>query len=273
MNNKKGFTLVEMLVVVLIIAILMGLAYRNLDFGKGMSEKAVTLNRMEKLAHAIEEYRAEYGQYPPVNRNHLKKMGFDIIEYMVPDHKTIGGWGTVDHPLFQFGLLGFLMPRYECDNRYNLGDYSAITLPAHYNNWQWKDYNQSGGAALQGNGPRDARAWQRWKPYVDDIIEPKRIDDTPGGRDIMDRYCAVGVKNGARHGIDLKNRPDYLLLYFTVVDGWGGHGRFKYRSDPPHSTYRLWWQRNPNEGYDINGEPIPGYVFKASDIIEAHVGH
>lgn len=64
-NRSAGFTLVEMLVVVLIIAVLIGITVKILGGAGRQAAKAQTVNRMERLKHSIEEYYTEYGQYPP----------------------------------------------------------------------------------------------------------------------------------------------------------------------------------------------------------------
>ena len=278
---KKGFTLVEMLVVVLIIALLMGVGYRILGFGRNVQERAVTKTRMEQLCHAIEEYHAEYGQYPPVNRRHVWN---DSIDYLLPDSATLSpGFFNVspnnneqDNPangnqLFQFGLLGFLMPRFKCDDRYDLSRFKG-GLSSLMDNWQWRDYNlDKDGRALKGNTARDERVWKKIKRYVDEIIDQEgdlagklQAGDPKIARDFIVGFPRLSPGSYS----NTTTSRQYYLCQITVCDGWGSKGgNIKYRSDPPHSSYRLWWQRDPSAVYNENNKPNPG------DVIEVHVGN
>jgi len=292
MKNKKGFTLIEMLVVVLIIAILMGIAYRILGFGKGAAERAATIKNLELLRHAIEEYRAIYGQYPPVNPKYVWK---DSIDFLMPDaspngHFSPGNFNNSpaatpgnntyffdpDKPMVQFGLLGYFMPRVKCDDRY---DWSTSTY-VWMDNWEWRHLNLNlAGGVNRNNTKRDEYAWNKIKPYVDDIIIPKEIDKPKPGKDnCEERWHTVAFpRTGTPRkygGFYTTSKPSYLLAQFTVNDGWDKGGKFKYRSEPPHSSYRLWWQNEPEDGYlPNNTDPDPNFKHKASDIIEGHVGH
>lgn len=63
---KKGFTLVELLVVVVVIVTLMGVAFRLGGVGSGETARSRTVNRMQRLENCLSGYYAAYGSYPPV---------------------------------------------------------------------------------------------------------------------------------------------------------------------------------------------------------------
>jgi len=243
-TRNTGFTLIEMLVVVVIIAILIGVAVRIIGWSTGVKEKAVTLKKMDQLRMAIEEYRAEYGQYPPVDRR--QTLPLDSINYMMPDWDSrneagIGVTTTFDEaPFFVFGLLAYLMPRYECDSRYHPMDQFDNKF---FENPQWSDSNRTiSGGYLRDNGPRDVRAWQKWKPFVDDIIEPDRphyMNPELGWDKSRGEHVYIVTKNVSGSTV-----PWYALMKYSVFDGWRNSQTIKYRSDPPHTTYRLWCERD-----------------------------
>lgn len=65
MGKRDGFTLLEVLVVVVVMMLLMAFAFRLSGVTGDAKNKSVTVARLQALSAAIEEFRAEYGQYPP----------------------------------------------------------------------------------------------------------------------------------------------------------------------------------------------------------------
>ena len=63
---KKAFTLVELLVVTLVIAILASIAFQIAGIGQDSKARNLTVARMQRLENAISGYFAAYGSYPPV---------------------------------------------------------------------------------------------------------------------------------------------------------------------------------------------------------------
>lgn len=63
---KKAFTLVELLIVVVVIAILASIAFRLAGIGAGSEARNKTIAIMQKLENAISGYYAAFGSYPPV---------------------------------------------------------------------------------------------------------------------------------------------------------------------------------------------------------------
>lgn len=67
MKTKRGFTLIEMLTVILIIGILAGITLKLMVYVNQKTGKAATTDQLERLKHALAEYYSVYGCYPPVN--------------------------------------------------------------------------------------------------------------------------------------------------------------------------------------------------------------
>lgn len=65
-NVRSGFTLIELMVVVAIVAILIGSVFQLMNTVGQMNQKAETASRLQKLQNAISGFYAEYGYYPPV---------------------------------------------------------------------------------------------------------------------------------------------------------------------------------------------------------------
>ncbi len=84
---KKAFTLVELLVVVVVIAILMAVTFRIVGVGEEETSRSKTVERMHALETCISGYFAAFGSYPPVrlhgSRNIFYKVnqqGIQVVE-------------------------------------------------------------------------------------------------------------------------------------------------------------------------------------------------
>ncbi len=60
----SGFTLVELLVVMVIIAILMGLLFPAINVARQSAYKAQAANDLQQIVGAVKGYYADYGKYP-----------------------------------------------------------------------------------------------------------------------------------------------------------------------------------------------------------------
>lgn len=63
-NNKKGFTLVELLVVMVIIGLLAALVGPRLFPKLGKGKQAAAKAQIELLGQALDQYRLDVGKYP-----------------------------------------------------------------------------------------------------------------------------------------------------------------------------------------------------------------
>ena len=71
MNKRaKGFTLIEVMVVVVILGILVGTLVTNIDFGGRTDQARVTAARLEvqQVGNALEYYRLDNGFYPSTDQ-------------------------------------------------------------------------------------------------------------------------------------------------------------------------------------------------------------
>lgn len=66
---RSGFTLIELMVVILIIAILASLLLVAVWGATAKAHDARTLIEIDQLAQALEAYKSKYGEYPPIGMN------------------------------------------------------------------------------------------------------------------------------------------------------------------------------------------------------------
>ncbi|MBN1915550.1 type II secretion system protein [Candidatus Dojkabacteria bacterium] len=64
MKNKKGFTLVELLVTMAIIAVILGMTVFGISLAQRASRDAQRRNTVDDIAMAIQSYYELYNQYP-----------------------------------------------------------------------------------------------------------------------------------------------------------------------------------------------------------------
>ena len=75
---KKAFTLVELLVVVVVIAILMAVTFRILGVGEEETSRSDTVKRMHALETCISGYFAAFGSYPPVRLHGSRNIFYKV---------------------------------------------------------------------------------------------------------------------------------------------------------------------------------------------------
>ena len=65
-RNARGFTLIEMLVVVAVLVTLMTMVFRLSSIGSDSARRTLTISRLQKLENCLSGYYAAFGTYPPV---------------------------------------------------------------------------------------------------------------------------------------------------------------------------------------------------------------
>lgn len=240
---RRGFTLIEMMVVIVIIAILVGLVFKLTQPASKRLAKVKTVARLERLKAAIEEFYADYGQYPPVPLyGGSQPMGYEF-PYTNGMRQDLQGsfsdktWSEA--PLFTFGLMAFLAPRY--------AGRASQAWPTLLKDAAWKDKQWSAFNSKEDDQDRDVRFAKRVAPFLEGIVDTHE-------RDRM---------------IDNSPNRAYTNLYFTVHDGWDRD--FIYRSAPPHQSYLL-FSRGPDGRYDPEA-PGNRDIEVNKDNIYGHVGH
>ena len=64
-SKRAGFTLVELLIVIAIIALLAGITLVALQSARLFVGASTARHRLDDLSQALEIYKQKYGEYPP----------------------------------------------------------------------------------------------------------------------------------------------------------------------------------------------------------------
>lgn len=226
-KNNKGFTLLEILVVLVIMALLMGITFRLTQSVKSARELSETMKVLQNLNAAISEYHAEYGIYPPVkmtpkdNDNittECNKRPGSEMAYSLPDLTTVNGF---EHKL---GLISYLV------NRTSVGDVSLGDIYKNTSEAQLKEIFGPGSEwSEHGKGLSDRGAMAS---QLNEELSPSRRDKNFIRR--IKPFMDVVVGD---HGNHDPTKPKDLHYKFTAVDAWGRE--LVYVCPPPHSSYSL----------------------------------
>lgn len=237
--KRNGFTLIEMLVVVVIIAILAGIVFRLIGAGGASSDRAITRYRVEQLANAIEEYRAEYGKYPPVSKNTsgAQPMAYDYPlqgEYWAKNASSLANTlhnikstELGNNVVFGFGLMSYLVPRvegraenaeavlFEKNKNFQSTEHHWLSQ----NTYRGRDKDAKDDGIKNKDCPvkdssRDKRFADRARPYLKDILS--------------EGHLSVHTHNG----------ESWTNTITTVRDAWDHD--LHYKSDPPYDSFRVW---------------------------------
>lgn len=74
---KRGFTLVEIMIVVAIIALLAAIAIPNVLRGRVTANESAAIGNLRALISSLEMYRSVYSAYPPAAANWVQNMYTD----------------------------------------------------------------------------------------------------------------------------------------------------------------------------------------------------
>ncbi len=266
-RTRSGFTLIELMIVFVIIIVLAGMVLQLMGLSGVKNSEAKTRERLERVAQALEEFRATYGRYPPVDNypgvprtlgdsadpENLQGQPFRYeyandsmmssdVEKQISDNSKaysnpIEAWEK--GPAFTFGLLSYFFPRFkshaeESPRVFIGGDGSN---PAEGNEQedyqekktinQWKHYNERTGGTI-GDIVQNLESARRILPFLGAFMNPDgTIDD--GNYGIVSKWA---TRSRAVSGLLYQN------MYLTIRDGWDRD--LHYESRPPHDSYKLW---------------------------------
>ena len=125
-KSKKGFTLIEILIVMSIIAVLTAVALVGLDAAHSDSRNSNREITIKAISGSLERYYNQLGQTYPL--------------YLSNDNQSIYGYSGVDSANIEFYNMGINI----CDSvidpstsGYDSSTHSCYGYPGYYNSWWW----------------------------------------------------------------------------------------------------------------------------------------
>ena len=79
--HRKGFTLIEMLIVVVVLVTLMSITFRLSSIGDESTRRVNTVTRMQRLENCLSGYHAAFGSYPPVPLHASQDIFYEADEH------------------------------------------------------------------------------------------------------------------------------------------------------------------------------------------------
>lgn len=279
-RNGSGFTLIEMMIVILLIVILSGMTFRMVSIMGRNNDVSRTRANLEKLGHALEEYRSAYGKYPevkfypifedsdgdgvsdnfvgirqPVGYEYPMRTGFDenaaentaksLLNYDSNSSGPIryGVTGSKYGIYFTFGLVSYLVPRY---NGAAGSDDSVKWLCGYYTK-NGKEFQDSDHALSQWSGSNDKPAGSSPGDPDRDLASSRRILAHLGSY-LTDENEAADVSGyivtvlGQHNDGRLRRVSGELKIVTNLVATVrdSWYHELRYRCLPPYDNYDLW---------------------------------
>jgi len=108
-KNIFAFTLIEILVAIVIMAVLAGVIFRLMSNSDERNRQLCTAT-LEKLAMALNEFKAEYGQYPPGGNGTRNWYPTSQMPDLLKTN-YFGKYQNTGELLFKYCYLSYLLPR------------------------------------------------------------------------------------------------------------------------------------------------------------------
>ena len=257
-KNRSGFTLIELMIVFVIIIVLAGMVLQLMGRSGVVNAEAKTRERLERIAQALEEFRATYGRYPPVDyypgagqpigyeNAHDKMMPKAVQDAIRAESKPPNGknlWSAGgDGRVFTFGLLSYFFPRFTSHASASpaafVGSNSA-SAPVATDEFtagkvinQWFDYNKRDASNRAiGDILQNIESSRRILPFLGASLNP---DGSVANYGIVNIEPTGPLHVPGHGGADF----EYRNMVITIHDGWDRE--LHYSSRPPYDSYRLW---------------------------------
>lgn len=93
-QNARGFTLVEMLIVVVVLVTLMSITFRLMSIGDTSERRVTTVMRLQKLENCLSGYNAAFGSYPPVKLHGSQDFNFAVDGHGIQMERSNIDWNN-----------------------------------------------------------------------------------------------------------------------------------------------------------------------------------
>ncbi|MBR0197584.1 MAG: prepilin-type N-terminal cleavage/methylation domain-containing protein [Kiritimatiellae bacterium] len=97
-EKKNGFTLVEMLIVVVVLITLMSVTFKLAGIGDESDRRVTTVTRLQRLENCLSGYQAAFGSYPPVKLHGSHDINFKVGSHDIQTderNEDIWNWNKI----------------------------------------------------------------------------------------------------------------------------------------------------------------------------------
>ena len=96
--NRRGFTLIELMITVAVLVTLMGLVFRLGSIGGEQEARSITIKRLQCVENALSGYYAAFGSYPPVKLHGSRDIYLKTNDYGIQEDSEIStlNWSSVN---------------------------------------------------------------------------------------------------------------------------------------------------------------------------------
>lgn len=215
-NVGRGFTLVELLVVITIIALLIALLLPAVQMAREAARQAQCLNHMKQLGLALNNYEATHGVYPPAG------IGYGVASWGA----SVSGLGT-DPMILNLNGLVLLFPFMELQTISDKWNFNACASNAMWNNTAGSTV--IGDPVANGNATLEAQ-----------VLPPLLCPADNGPKTLI--AGGSTAKYNTAYGISMTTAlPAGKTCYDFMVNGSGEYHYFNY------------WKNNPGRGRRMFG--------------------
>ncbi|MBQ7666862.1 MAG: type II secretion system protein [Kiritimatiellae bacterium] len=273
-GRAAGFTLIEMMIVILLIVTLAGMSFRMVTVMGRNNDISKTRAKLEQVGNALEEYRSIFGKYPdvrfypiysqtaekPSKKDDLRVGTWQPVAYEFPSEfsytEQFGNLKSVATTLkkglrygngadntgavYTFGLVSYFVPRYngaagEGENIRELAGYISTGRSAG---------TLSDDGAIKQWTVQNSRRDGAFGDSERDLAAARRILPHLGtyltGEDKPNKDVGIiswlGGSNDGRARYVVNRAVTNLVA--TIRDSW--YQDLRYRSLPPYDSYELW---------------------------------
>lgn len=167
--NRKAFTLIELMVAVVVIAILMSIVFRLSGTGSDSQRRNLTASRLQRLENCLSGYYAAFGSYPPVPAQRFKpNFRLKVDNYGVQDpneEATDFSWRNVEAAC-RAQPVGTLFPFQKDMHEYVVNIAKLLQKKANSGEKRWADFDKEALKAGFDDGTMNLNATRTSKDTV-----------------------------------------------------------------------------------------------------------